>query len=81
MKIPFFNYPSVYKKYKVDFIRILDEVGNRGAFIMQNDLLDFEFEICNPHTFCLLFVMKLFVYYNIIIRTLKYLNTAELLKN
>ncbi len=47
MKIPFFNYPSVYKKYKADFIRILDEVGNRGAFIMQNDLKVFEEKIAN----------------------------------
>jgi len=42
MKVPFFNYPSVYKRYKADFIRILDEVGNRGAFIMQDDLEKFE---------------------------------------
>jgi dTDP-4-amino-4,6-dideoxygalactose transaminase len=42
MKVPFFNYPSVYKRYKADFKRILDEVGNRGAFIMQNDLDIFE---------------------------------------
>ena len=42
MKIPFFNYPAVYDKYRDDFQRILDEVGNNGAFIMQNDLLEFE---------------------------------------
>jgi len=45
MKIPFFNYPAVYELYKNDFIRILDEVGSRGAFIMQNDLSEFENEI------------------------------------
>ena len=42
MKIPFFNYPSVYQKYKDEFQKALDEVGTRGAFIMQNDLLQFE---------------------------------------
>ena len=45
MTIPFFNYPAVYQKYKTDFQEILDEIGGRGAFIMQNDLLDFERKI------------------------------------
>jgi dTDP-4-amino-4,6-dideoxygalactose transaminase len=47
MKVPFFNYPSVYKRYKADFLKILDEVGNRGAFIMQNDLEKFEETLAN----------------------------------
>ena len=42
MKIPFFNYPAVYQKYKDEFQKALDEVGSRGAFIMQDDLLQFE---------------------------------------
>jgi len=45
MKIPFFNYPDVYKKYQKDFQRILEDVGNRGAFIMQEDLINFENKI------------------------------------
>ena len=45
MKVPFFNYPDVYQKYKSIFLEILDDVGNRGAFIMQNDLDNFEKEI------------------------------------
>jgi dTDP-4-amino-4,6-dideoxygalactose transaminase len=45
MNIPFFNYPAVYHKYKNDFQRVLDEVGGRGAFIMQDDLLEFEKKI------------------------------------
>ena len=45
MKIPFFNYPAVYELYKRDFKKILDDVGSRGAFIMQNDLVKFENEI------------------------------------
>ena len=42
MNIPFFNYPAVYLKYKNDFQKALDDVGSRGAFIMQDDLLQFE---------------------------------------
>ena len=38
MKVPFFNYPYVYQKYKSEFLEIFDKVGNRGAFIMQDDL-------------------------------------------
>jgi len=45
MKIPFFNYPSVYNDHRDAFIEILDKVGQSGAFIMQSDLEDFEKEI------------------------------------
>ena len=45
MKIPFFNYPAVYKKYKKNFQNIFDELGSRGAFIMQDDLENFEKEV------------------------------------
>ena len=47
MKIPFFNYPAVYNKYKSDFQKILESVGSSGAFIMQNDLIEFEKKIAN----------------------------------
>ncbi len=40
--VPFFNYPRAYLDDRDDLIRIFDEVGNRGAFIMQKDLRDFE---------------------------------------
>ncbi len=42
MNIPFFNYPRVYLDERDDLIKIFDDIGQRGAFIMQNDLLDFE---------------------------------------
>ena len=42
VNIPFFNYPRVYLDERDDLIKIFDDVGQRGAFIMQNDLLDFE---------------------------------------
>ena len=40
--VPFFNYPYVFTSHEEDFIAIFQDVGRRGAFIMQSDLLDFE---------------------------------------
>lgn len=40
--VPFFNYPSVYSAYRQQFIAALDNVGQRGAFILQSDLVEFE---------------------------------------
>lgn len=40
--VPFFNYPRAFLDDRTDLLRIFDEVGNRGAFIMQQDLRDFE---------------------------------------
>ena len=40
--VPFFEYPRVYTDQREDLLRIVDDVGSRGAFIMQKDLADFE---------------------------------------
>jgi dTDP-4-amino-4,6-dideoxygalactose transaminase len=40
--VPFFNYPRIFKDDKDDLIRIFNNVGERGAFIMQKDLEQFE---------------------------------------
>jgi len=40
--IPFFNYPWLYQQDKEQLTNIFQEVSNRGAFIMQNDLAEFE---------------------------------------
>ncbi|MDR2346782.1 MAG: DegT/DnrJ/EryC1/StrS family aminotransferase [Planctomycetaceae bacterium] len=40
--VPFFNYPQVYLDDKEKLLEILDNVGSRGAFIGQSDLLEFE---------------------------------------
>ena len=45
MNIPFFNYQSLFKQNEKTFIEIFSDVGRRGAFIMQNDLSDFELNI------------------------------------
>ena len=42
MKIPFFNYPHVFTAQENEFLRVLKDVGSRGAFIMQQDLQNFE---------------------------------------
>lgn len=42
MKIPFFNYPAVYKQRKEELDEVISDVLSRGAFIMQEDLYNFE---------------------------------------
>ncbi len=41
-KVPFFNYPYLFKSKEKDFVNIFKDVGNRGAFILQKDLENFE---------------------------------------
>jgi len=41
-KIPFFVYPDVYRDDAEDIQRIVADVGNRGAFILQKDVEDLE---------------------------------------
>lgn len=40
--VPFFNYPRAYLDDRDNYIKIFDDVGTRGAFIMQKDLREFE---------------------------------------
>jgi dTDP-4-amino-4,6-dideoxygalactose transaminase len=40
--VPYFNYPHVFSSHEEEFISIFQDVGRRGAFIMQKDLRDFE---------------------------------------
>jgi len=40
--VPFFVYPYVFQSQRAEFMRIVEEVGNRGAFIMQRDMVSFE---------------------------------------
>jgi dTDP-4-amino-4,6-dideoxygalactose transaminase len=40
--IPFFDYSRIYADYKKEFGNILEDIGTRGAYIMQKDLTDFE---------------------------------------
>jgi len=40
--VPFFNYPFLFKSREDDFVKIFKEIGSRGAYILQKDLLDFE---------------------------------------
>jgi len=40
--VPFFVYPDVFRSQEEDILRIIQDVGRRGAFIMQRDLADFE---------------------------------------
>ncbi|MBL7004496.1 MAG: DegT/DnrJ/EryC1/StrS family aminotransferase [Gammaproteobacteria bacterium] len=40
--IPFFNYPSLFEQRKDEYLNIVQDVLSRGAYIMQQDLIDFE---------------------------------------
>ena len=42
MKIPFFNYQYLFKSREKKFIEIITDIGNRGAYILQKDLEEFE---------------------------------------
>ena len=41
-ELPFFNYPHLFESQKEEFLKIICDVGTRGAFIVQNYLIDFE---------------------------------------
>ena len=49
MKVPFFDYKHLFSSDKKNFLRVFEEVGNRGAYIMQDDLSTFESEIDLKH--------------------------------
>lgn len=40
--VPFFNYPHVFVSEEEEFMSILQDVGRRGAYILQKDLEEFE---------------------------------------
>lgn len=40
--VPYFNYPHVFLSDEQEFMKIFADVGRRGAFILQRDMLDFE---------------------------------------
>jgi dTDP-4-amino-4,6-dideoxygalactose transaminase len=40
--VSFFNYPRAYLDDREDLLQIFEDVGRRGAFILQQDLRDFE---------------------------------------
>ena len=41
-EVPFFNYPSVFTTDETKLLELIQDVGRRGAFIMQSDLEEFE---------------------------------------
>lgn len=43
--VPFFNYPRAYLDDREELLKIIDDVGHRGAFIMQKDLREFEADL------------------------------------
>ena len=47
MKVPFFNYQYIFKSNEEKFIDIIKDIGNRGAYILQRDLEEFETNLAN----------------------------------
>jgi dTDP-4-amino-4,6-dideoxygalactose transaminase len=47
MNVPFFNYQHIFKSNEEKFIDIIKDVGNRGAYILQKDLDEFEINLAN----------------------------------
>jgi dTDP-4-amino-4,6-dideoxygalactose transaminase len=45
--VPFFNYPHVFTENENDILKLIVDVGRRGAFIMQKDLSDFEKDLAS----------------------------------
>lgn len=41
-EIPFFNYPHIFQEHDEDYCKALTETCRRGAYIMQQELFDFE---------------------------------------
>ena len=46
-KVPFFDYPHNFLQHEQRILDIVADVGRRGAFIMQQDLRDFEAELAD----------------------------------
>lgn len=42
MRIPFFNYPALFKRNEDEIMALIQNVLSRGAFILQKDLEEFE---------------------------------------
>lgn len=40
--VPFFNYPYIFTSQEESFAKIVQDIGQRGAFIQQKDLAEFE---------------------------------------
>ena len=47
MKIPFFDYKKLYLKDKSILNKIFKDVSSKGAFILQEEVSDFEKKITN----------------------------------
>jgi len=46
-KIPFFDYPSIFNSHKEELNRVFNDIGSKGAFILQKELEDFESRVAD----------------------------------
>ena len=43
MQVPFFDWKSLYSEKEEEFLKIISTKLQKGAFILQSDVSDFEF--------------------------------------
>lgn len=41
-QVPFFSYPHVFTSHHAEMMKVIEDIGQRGAFIMQKELSQFE---------------------------------------
>jgi len=46
-KIPFFNYPALFQQREAEYLEVVNSVLKKGAYIMQQELFDFENELAS----------------------------------
>ncbi len=46
-KVPFFNYPALFAEHEQEYLDTFRDVLKRGAYIMQNDLAEFEADLAS----------------------------------
>jgi dTDP-4-amino-4,6-dideoxygalactose transaminase len=46
-QLPFFSYPHVFTSHHAELIQVIEDIGQRGAFIMQKELSQFEEDLAS----------------------------------
>lgn len=45
IEIPFFNWPALFAEHKDEFVKLFEDVGSRGGFILHNEVKEFELNL------------------------------------
>jgi dTDP-4-amino-4,6-dideoxygalactose transaminase len=47
LRVPFFEYSRLFKDDRASLLAVIEDVGNRGAYILQKDVVEFEAALAN----------------------------------